>query len=141
MGMGVVIRDHNGTCLAACSEQREEVVAPKIAEALAMRRAIMLAKDEGFSKIIVNFVCLSIVQRVTAGHEDRSLCGLVIHDIRQMAASFVSCSFVHVMCGLNIAAHNLAKFSEFFFALCGVGLLRIVFVRHFVMALWLLYDQ
>jgi ribonuclease HI len=118
MGMGVVIRDHNGTCLAACSEQREEVVTPEIAEALAMRRAITFARDEGFSNIIVSSDCLSVVQRVIAGEEDRSLCGPVIHDIRRMAASFVSCSFNHVKRGLNCAAHSLAKLSEF--SVCSV---------------------
>jgi hypothetical protein len=105
-------------------------MAPEIAEALAMRRAIMLARDEGFSKIIVNFDCFSIVQHVTVGQEDRSLCGPMIHDIRQMAASFVSCSFVYVMRGLNIVVLNLAKFSECFIcSVCTVGLLRIVSVR------------
>jgi hypothetical protein len=36
MGSGVVIRDHNGVCLTACSEQFDEFVTPGITEALAM---------------------------------------------------------------------------------------------------------
>jgi ribonuclease HI len=112
MGMGVVIRDHNGMCLAAYSERAEEVVAPEVAEALAIRRAIIFAKDEGFSKIIVSSDCLSVLNRVTSGHNDRSLCGPVIHDIRSLASSFASCSFVHVYRHLNVAAHRLAKLSH-----------------------------
>jgi hypothetical protein len=50
MGSGVVIRDHN-VCLTACSERFDEVVTPEIAEALAMRRVMSLAKDEAFSKL------------------------------------------------------------------------------------------
>jgi ribonuclease HI len=112
MGVGVVIRDHNGVCLTACSEYHEEVRTPEIAEALALRRAINLAKDEGFTKIIINSDCLSVVNRVISEEEDRSLCGPVIHDIRRMVASFSTCSIKHVSRLLNVAAHTLAKFSE-----------------------------
>jgi hypothetical protein len=52
MGRGVVICDYNGTCLAACCERNDEVVTPELAEALAMRRAVGLAKYEGFKNII-----------------------------------------------------------------------------------------
>ena len=113
MGMGIVIRDHNGKCLAVCSEQRREVVMPELAEALAIRRAVILAKDEGFSNIIVNSDCLSVVQRVNSNLEDRSLCGPIIRDIKMMAISFNSCSFCFVNRIINGAAHRLAKFSEF----------------------------
>jgi ribonuclease HI len=112
MGLGVVIRDHNGVCLTACSEYHEEVTSPEIAEALALRRAINLAKDEGFTKIIINLDCLSVVNRVNAVEDDRSLCGPVIYDIRKLMPSFTSCSIKHVVRGLNVAAHTLAKLSE-----------------------------
>jgi ribonuclease HI len=113
MGMGAIIRDHNGSCLVACTEQTDEILVPEMAEALAMRRAVILAKDEGYANIIVASDCLSVVNRVTSGLEDRSSCGTVIHDIRRMADSFSSCSFRHVYRGLNAAAHSLAKFSKF----------------------------
>jgi ribonuclease HI len=112
MGVGVVIRDHTGQCLTACSEHQEEVTTPEIAEALAMRRAITLAKDEGFAKIIINSDCLSVVNRVNSMEDDRSLCGPVIHDIRKLMASFASCSVRHVLRGLNVAAHTMAKMSQ-----------------------------
>jgi ribonuclease HI len=89
MGSGVVIRDHNGVYLTACSERVDEVVTPEIAEALAMRRAMSLAKDEGFSKIIVNSDCLSVVKRVMSDTEDRSSCGPVIRDIKNLAKTQV----------------------------------------------------
>jgi hypothetical protein len=55
MGTGVVIRDHNGVCLAACCERTDEVVAPEVvAEALAMRLAIKFAGEEGFEKVIIS---------------------------------------------------------------------------------------
>jgi hypothetical protein len=112
MGVGVAIRDHNGVCLTACSEYQEEALSLEIAEALALRRAINLAKDEVFTKIIINSDCLSVVNRVYAVEDDRSLCGPVIHDIRKLMPSFTSCSVKHFVRGLNVAAHTLAKLSE-----------------------------
>jgi hypothetical protein len=53
MEMGVIIRDHKGSSLVACSEQFEEVVAPEIAKVLAMQRAIILAKKEVSLKLLL----------------------------------------------------------------------------------------
>jgi ribonuclease HI len=118
MCIGVVIRDHNGKCLAACSEHQEEVATPEIAEAVAMRRVLSLAAEEGFANIIISSDCLSVVNRVSALEMDRSICGSIIHDICHMASLFNSCSFKHVKRGLNVPAHKLAKFSEF--SVCSV---------------------
>uniref|UniRef100_A0ACD5VPV2 Uncharacterized protein n=1 Tax=Avena sativa TaxID=4498 RepID=A0ACD5VPV2_AVESA len=118
MGVGVVIRDHTGKCLAACSEHHEEVATPEIAEAVAMRRALIFVAEEGLANVIVSSDCLSLVNRVSALVDDRSLCGPITHDIRQMVRSFNSCTFQHVKRGLNVLAHKLAKFSEF--SVCSV---------------------
>jgi hypothetical protein len=79
MGIGVVIRDHNGVCLTDCSELREEVTAPELAEALALSRAVSLAADEGFDKVMVVSDYLSLVQqRWQSPDLDRSIVGVVI---------------------------------------------------------------
>jgi IMP cyclohydrolase len=49
MGLGVVIRDHIGKCLAACNEQHDKVETPEIAEVAAMRRGLSLATEEGYA--------------------------------------------------------------------------------------------
>jgi hypothetical protein len=82
MGIGVVIRDHNGVCLTACSELREEVTTPELAEALALSRAVSLAGNEGFDKIMVVSDCLSLVQRWQSSDLDRSIVGVVIQEIK-----------------------------------------------------------
>jgi hypothetical protein len=64
MGIGVVIGDHTGACLTACSELLNEVTMPELAEALALRRAIALAGEEGFNKVMVVSDSLSLVQRL-----------------------------------------------------------------------------
>jgi hypothetical protein len=64
MGVGVVIRDHIGNCLVACNQFLNEVMAKEIAEALAVRCALILARDEGLNKVILVSDCISVVQRI-----------------------------------------------------------------------------
>ena len=86
---------------------------PEMAEALAVRRAVSFALEEGFSKVIIGSDCLTVIQRIGSPVWDRSLCGPVIEDVKLMAKSFASCDFCHVYRVLNVAAHNLARASDF----------------------------
>jgi hypothetical protein len=62
MGTGIVARHHNGSFLAAYNERYDNVLLPDLAEALAIRRALSFAFDEGFPKIIIASDCLSVIQ-------------------------------------------------------------------------------
>jgi hypothetical protein len=107
------IEDSQTTLGSSTSRQEPDDISSYAAEeALAMRRAMSLAKDEGFSKIIVNSDCLSVLKRILCDTEDRSSCGTVIRDIKKLAKTFRSCSFHHVNRVINAAAHSLAKLSE-----------------------------
>ena len=64
MGFGTVIRDHSGACLAACGEHVDGVTSPNMAEALALRHAVLFAVIEGFQHLIVASDFLSVIQRV-----------------------------------------------------------------------------
>jgi ribonuclease HI len=108
MGAGIVARDHTGSYLVACGERSDDVMMPELAEALAIRRAVFFAREEGFSKIIVASDCLSVIQRIKSSMTDRSEYGPVIEDIKFSSKLFVSLEFRHVLRVLNVAAHNLA---------------------------------
>jgi hypothetical protein len=112
MGMGVVIRDSDARCLVACNERLEHVTDPELAEALACRRGLNLDRDEGFSKVMVASDCLSLVLRLQSAAKDRSGVGTVVADIKNLAASFLVCSFAHVKRQLNVPAHILARSCE-----------------------------
>jgi hypothetical protein len=118
MGIAVVIRSHTGECLIACSELLMEVITPKLAEALALRRAVSLAGDEGFDKLMVFSDCLSLIQRINSSEMDRSPIGVVVQDIKSMATNFLALSFSHIFCVSNIAAHTLAHSAEQFVSIC-----------------------
>jgi hypothetical protein len=49
----LTIQGHNGLFLAACGERSDNVTMPELAEALAIRRCVAFAQEEGFSKIIL----------------------------------------------------------------------------------------
>lgn len=108
-GVGVIARDHVGHCVAACTEPIGGVLEPKMVEALALRRAIFLARDEQFSDVIFATDCLPLVQRLNSSVQDRSLIGSVVADIKHMSDVFASVVFKHIRRHLNVAAHVLAK--------------------------------
>jgi ribonuclease HI len=112
MGAGVVVRDHNGDCIAACCNSFPNVTIPELAEAMAVRLALSFARDEGLDNLIIASDCLSVVQRAKASSRDRSFCGPVFEDIKSLMSSFGSCSIRHVYRGQNVAAHCLARSSE-----------------------------
>ena len=114
MGVGVVVRNHIGECLAACSERLDGITTPELAEALAFRRSTALARDEGYQNVIIASDCLSVVQRLNLSRRDRSTVGAVISDIKSMAEGFSSVVFRHVSRVVNVAAHTLARSCDHF---------------------------
>jgi hypothetical protein len=73
MGVGVVFRDHRDRCLIACSHVFDAVTTAELAETLAVRRAIALAREEGFDRIILLSPDFSQIRRwavIEMGLED-----------------------------------------------------------------------
>ena len=58
--------------------------------------------------------CLSVIQRILASARDRSLVGVVVEDIKSLAASLSSVTFRHVSHLCNNSAHTLARRAELF---------------------------
>jgi ribonuclease HI len=114
MGIGAVIRNHKRECSIAWSELIQEVTAPDVAEALALRHAMSLAGEEGFDKLVIESDCLSLVQRVKSLEIDRSHVGVVVQDIKALVSGFSSVFFNHVYRHCNVAAHTLARSAEQF---------------------------
>jgi hypothetical protein len=64
ISLGAVFRDHNGDCLLAASEPLTAFTSPELAEAMALRRAVTIAADQGFDRITFGLDCLSLIQRL-----------------------------------------------------------------------------
>jgi hypothetical protein len=109
MAAGIMIHDHIGNCLAACSEQLRGFTTPELAEALAMRQGVILARDKGFTKATFASDCLSLINRLKSSSFDCSEVGSVVEDIIFLTKDFVVASFCHVSRVLNEAAHILER--------------------------------
>jgi hypothetical protein len=109
MAMGAVFTDHAGECVLVISEPLRGFTSPEMAEALALQRAVIVAGERGYDKVIFASDCLSLIQRILSPKPDRSLVGAVVADIKLKRRCFSSVSFRHVKRSLNEAAHILAR--------------------------------
>ena len=110
--MGAVLRDHDGSFILCAREGLEGFPSPELAEALAARRALMLALDHGVPKVELISDCLSLIQRLQSQFQDRSELGAVISDVKTLSTDFESCCFRFSSRTLNVVAHKLARSAE-----------------------------
>ena len=61
-GVGVVIRDNNGTILGSCSEKLSQAYKAEETKALAARKALMFAHELGFQRVILEGDALGLIQ-------------------------------------------------------------------------------
>uniref|UniRef100_A0A0A8XVJ3 Reverse transcriptase zinc-binding domain-containing protein n=1 Tax=Arundo donax TaxID=35708 RepID=A0A0A8XVJ3_ARUDO len=113
MGIGIVIRDHNSCFLVACRQTIEGITVPELAEALAIRRAVLLTSELEYNQALIASDCLSLVQKLRLEGNDRSHAGVIIQDIKQAArGSSAVFSFIHVNRCCNGVAHVLARSAD-----------------------------
>ncbi|KAL0320114.1 UNVERIFIED_CONTAM: hypothetical protein Sradi_5272900 [Sesamum radiatum] len=84
MGAGVIAQDAAGECLAWRTRNFRFAANPSLAESLAAREAIDLGIKEGWSHIILEGDCQSVINKLIDSTEDFSTIGPVIADIRFM---------------------------------------------------------
>ncbi|KAL0457144.1 UNVERIFIED_CONTAM: hypothetical protein Slati_1053600 [Sesamum latifolium] len=81
----------------------------ELAEALAAREAILLAHRQGWSSVVLEGDCASLIHKLASKSHDLSAVGLIIFDILAFARSFICCNFIFVRRECNSVAHLLAK--------------------------------
>ena len=116
--LGVVMLDHEGRCVAACSEPLGGAQSPELVETMALQRAVSLAREEGFSNVSFNTDCLSVLQRLSSPSRDRSVVGSVLSEVKILASGLSSACFQHVRRQCNVLAHILARSSLNSSSLC-----------------------
>jgi hypothetical protein len=110
MGLGLVIRNHNGEFIAAVRQGFGGITNPELAESIAFRHAVQFASKLPYNQIMVALDCLSLINKLQARSRDRSHTGIVVEDIKQLGrASSVAFSFTHVSRICNQVAHVLVK--------------------------------
>jgi hypothetical protein len=62
MAAGIIIQDHGGHCLFAASVPLTGFTSPELAEALALRQAVTLAREKGFNNVGFTSDCFQRVK-------------------------------------------------------------------------------
>jgi ribonuclease HI len=109
IGLGVIVRNHEGDALAMISETMGSSTDPVTAEALAARRAVEVSHMLGLRKIILEGDALQIVQALQSTDGGKYSYGLLIEDMQQLLRRFSEFSVQFVRREANGAAHKLAR--------------------------------
>ncbi|KAL0015374.1 hypothetical protein SO802_002443 [Lithocarpus litseifolius] len=109
-GIGVVVRNEKGEVMASLAEKiGMPVGGVEVIEAMAARKAILLAVELGFHQCIIEGDSEIVFKALTEGVSNHSSFGHIIKDCKSIMASLRSCSFSHVRRQGNGVAHALAK--------------------------------
>jgi ribonuclease HI len=109
IGIGAIVRDHDGGVIAMMSETMEYIHDQVTAEALAARRAVELGHLVGIRKIILEGDANQIVQALRSIDGGRCSYGLIIEDMQQLLWRFQEYTVHFVRREANGEAHKLAK--------------------------------
>jgi ribonuclease HI len=107
--LGAVIRDHTGEVQAVKSLTHTSLMEPVVAEAMAARMAIQLARELGLKQIQMEGDAKVVVEAVKSNAPDWSCWGHVTEDIRIALQYFKGWDMSFVSRTSNQAAHTIAR--------------------------------
>ncbi|XP_042969199.1 uncharacterized protein LOC122301911 [Carya illinoinensis] len=108
-GVGVVLRNHNGEVVVACSKVEKEVSFAEFIEAIALLRGLQLCVQWGVPKLMLKTDCLILVNALNENSECLTDFAFILQDIRRLMAAFQEVKVVHVNRLGNLVAHLLAR--------------------------------
>ncbi|KAL5811377.1 hypothetical protein ACOSQ3_028113 [Xanthoceras sorbifolium] len=108
VGLGDVIRDHEGLFMAGLSRKLYGLVSVEVAEALAILNGIHLAIESGFNHLLVESDALNVINYIKSRSPPLSEVGLVIADIFSICLH-INVEFSFVPRCANSIAHLLAR--------------------------------
>lgn len=110
-GWGIVARDSCGNVLSTWAIPRSSCSEARLEEALALRKAMIQARQQGWRRVEFESDCKMIIDKVTGDAEEDSLTSTVIRDIRNLQSYFYKCCFSFARRENNYVSHRIAKFS------------------------------
>nr|GMD28072.1 GPN-loop GTPase 3 [Ipomoea batatas] len=114
VGMGWILRDHQGYFVAAQAATRPGPLHPREAEALAVRKALSWLKDNQWEDVVVETDAGILVHHL---HKPSfSPFGLLIADIASLLSTLKDVKLCHVRRDANVVAHLLASYAFSHFA-------------------------
>ena len=107
-GCGWIFTDHRDERLLQGTATFDHTVSPLMAEALAVRSALLHALEAGYSRICLKSDCQALVAIITSTHHPTELYGIT-RDIEHLSLSFDCIVFTFIPRNLNVMADSLAK--------------------------------
>ncbi|XP_071904276.1 uncharacterized protein [Coffea arabica] len=80
-------------------------------EALAIRSALLMAKQAGWTKIIIHTDCKSVVEQINRCSEYDYSTATILEDVQELSLGFERCSFVFIPRTENQISHALAQYA------------------------------
>lgn len=109
MGVGVIVRDHEGKVMATMCSPMKYITDPTVVEAFAAWRTVGFGRDLGLRNVITEDDALEIVYALRREDPTWSMYGHLIDDAKIVLQSFHSWRVIHMKRDANKAAHPLAK--------------------------------
>ena len=108
-GGGVVIRDHHGAFRATACHCFASTSDPEIAEILACRQAVKLARELHVEKLEMELDCKNVVNMLNDQTKNLGVAGPVVEEIKGTLQDFEAHKISWTRRSANSAAHILAK--------------------------------
>jgi hypothetical protein len=86
---------------------------PELAEALAVRCAVLFAQEHNLQQVIVASDCQNIIKKINSPLQDRSQVGVIVRDVKNLVYG-APVSFIFNRRSCNEAAHVMARIAEQF---------------------------
>ncbi|KAL6559580.1 hypothetical protein OROGR_004697 [Orobanche gracilis] len=109
VGFGMVARDEDGHILAAASLLHGSLLCASVAEAMALRWSIQMARDLGFMRIQVETDSLVVFNAWKRRSLQLSYVAYIVRDCLSLSSHFVSFALLHSPRPGNLVADFLAK--------------------------------
>ena len=110
-GIGVVVRDENGHCIAALSKSVKHAHSVLSLEAEACRAGVLLGLNQGWTEIDIESDSAILIAALKDKEMDLSVVSRVLDDCREYLNSFHSVSIRHIYREANSVADRLAHFA------------------------------
>lgn len=109
MGIGVIVRDHEGKVPAMLCASKEHISDPNTAEVVAAWKAVDLARRLDCHSFVLEGDTLAIVQALRKDGSCWSVYGQIVNDVKRLLDLNWNWEVLHVRLTGNKAAHRLAK--------------------------------
>ncbi|KAL0424375.1 UNVERIFIED_CONTAM: hypothetical protein Sradi_0972300 [Sesamum radiatum] len=109
LGIGVIARNHEGSCMAWRLSRFDHSVNPTLVECLAAREAISLAIQEGWQEVILEGYSRIVINMLNSCAADNSYIGVIVEDVQCLMRAVHNCRAEFVPRELNSDAYQLAR--------------------------------